>query len=216
MADIFDEVEEELRADRAQQLWQRYGGLVTGALFVVLAGIGGWQGWEWWQARLTNQTASAFIAAQRATEAEGADFAAMATRFEAIAADAPAGYRTLARLRAAALKAETGQREEARAIWDAVSRDTQADALYRDLASVLWALHGLDSADPATLTARLTPLTQPGNAWRASAREVLALLALRRGDAAAARTEFRALANDVTAPPALRERAQRIAAGIAG
>ena len=216
MADIFDEVEEELRADRAQLLWQRYGGLLTGGLLFVLAGIGSWQGWEWWQTRLTNQAATAFIAAQRATEAEGADFAAMATRFEAIAADAPAGYRTLARLRAAALRAESGQREEARALWDALARDTQADALYRDLASVLWALHGLDSADPAALTARLTPLTQPGNAWRASAREVLALLALRRGETAAARTEFRALANDVTAPPALRERAQRIAAGIAG
>lgn len=216
MPDIFDEVDEELRADRARQLWERYGNLISAALFVVVGGVAGWQGWTWWENRQIQQASTAYLEAQRATEAEGADFAAMAGQFETIARDAPAGYRTLARLRAAALRAESGQREEARVIWDSVARDTDVDPLYRDLATVLWALHGVESADPASLTARLTPLSLPGQPWSASAREVLALAALRRGDNAAARETLRGLANDVTAPQALRDRAQRLATGIGG
>ena len=216
MADIFDEVDEELRAERAQKLWQRYGGLITGALFLVVGGVAGWQGWEWWQNRQNLEAATAYLEAQRATEAEGADYAAMAGRFEAIAANAPTGYRTLARLRAAALHAEAGQREQARAQWDAVARDTAADPLYRDLASMLWALHGVESADPALLAARLAPLTQEASPWRASAREVQALVALRQGNTTEARETLRALANDSSAPQGVRDRAGRIAAGIGG
>lgn len=216
MPDIFDEVEEDLRAERARKFWERYGRLLSGVVLLVLGGVAGWQGWEWWQNRQTQQAAAAYIQAQRDTEAEGADFAAMATRFEAIARDAPAGYRTLAQLRAAALRAEAGQREQARVIWDSVARDGEAETLYRDLATVLWALHGVDSADPAAVAARVTPLAQPGQPWSASAREVLALLQLRRGETAAAREAFRALAADTGAPPGVRERAQRIASGIGG
>ena len=41
LPDIFDEVAEDLRAERARRLWKRYGTLVLGALVLVLAGIGG-------------------------------------------------------------------------------------------------------------------------------------------------------------------------------
>lgn len=216
MSDIFDEVDEELRAERAQKLWQRYGGYVTGALLLVIGGVAGWQGWQWWENRQNLQASAAYMEIQRATEAQGADFAAQAGRFEAMAATAPAGYRTLARLRAAALRAEVGQIEEARAVWDAIASDTAADPLYRDLASLLWALHGVDTADPGQLTARLAPLAQPGAPWRASAREVQGLVLLRQGNTQQARETLRALANDTTAPQGVRDRAGRIASGIGG
>lgn len=216
MSDIFDEVDEELRAERAQKLWERYGGYVTGALMLVIGGVAGWQGWQWWEGRQVQQAAATYMDIQRATEAEGADYGAMATRFETMAATAPTGYRTLARLRAAALRAEAGQVTEARGIWDTLAADTSADPLYRDLATLLWALHGIDSADPAVLAARLAPLTQPGAAWRASAQEVQALIALRQGNTRQARDTLRALANDTTAPQGVRDRAGRIASGIGG
>lgn len=216
MSDIFDEVDEELRAERAQKMWQRYGGYVTGLMLLVIGGVAGWQGWEWWQNRQTVQAATAFLEIQRATEADNANYAEMARRFESVAANAPAGYRTLARLRAAALHSEVGERDQALALWDAVANDTQADQLYRDLAALLWSLHGVDTADPARIAARIAPLTQPGNAWQASAREVKGLLALRQGNTAEARDTLRALANDSTAPQGVRDRAGRIAAGIGG
>ena len=216
MPDIFDEVEEDLRAERAKRLWARYGGLFAALLLVVLAGVGGFQGWRWYQAREAERAGTAYMAAHRATEAEGADLKAMAQRFEDVARAAPSGYRDIARLRAAALKAETGDQAEALRLYDALAADKDADPLYRDLASLLWVMRSLDNADPAMLTARITPLTRPDSAWNASAREIAALIVLRSGRKEEARQALMALAADVTAPRGVRERAQRLAMGLEG
>lgn len=216
MPDIFDEVEEDLRAERARKFWQRFGVPILGALLLVVAGVGGWQAWRWYEHRQQEAAAAAFLEISRATEAQGADLAAMAARFEALAASAPAGYRTIALLRAAALKAEAGDREGALALYDRLAGDSSADPLYRDLASLMWVLRSLDSGDPATLAARIAPLARPGAPWSASARELAALVSLKAGDRAEARRQLEALAADVTAPRGIRERAGRIAQGLAG
>jgi hypothetical protein len=212
LPDIFDEVKEELRAERARKLWLRYGSAVAAGLLVAVIGVGGWQGWRWYQAQQEGKAALAFLEAHRAAEAPGADLRAMGDRFAAIAQQAPEGYVILARLRAAALKAETGDRDGALAIWNEVSADNRAPQIYRDLASLMWALHGLGTQDPAALDSRLAPLV--GGAWGASARELQALVAIRRGDTATAKKNLEALAADVTAPSGVRERAGRVAAEL--
>lgn len=216
MPDIFDEVEEDLRADRMRRLAARYGGLLAGALLLVVAGVAGMQGWRWWQGRQAAEAASGYLAASRDAAAEGADLKAVADRFAALAAESPAGYRTLARLRAAALKAESGQRQEALALWEAVAADAAADPVLRDLATLLWGLHALDSGDPAAVEARLAPLAAPGGPWRASAEEIRALAALRRGETEAARRTLAALAADNEVPRGVRERAGRLLQGLGG
>jgi hypothetical protein len=212
LPDIFDEVKEELRAERARKLWVRYGGVFAGIALLAVVGVGGWQGWRWHEQRQAGQTALAFMEIHRAAEAPGADLKAAGDRFAAIAQDSPEGYRLLARLRAAALKAETGDRDAALAMWDQVAADGRAPQIYRDLASLMWALHGLETQDPAALESRLAPLT--GGPWAASARELQALVAVRRGQPAEAKKTLEALAADVTAPQGVRERAGRVAAGL--
>lgn len=214
MPDLIDEVEEELRAERAKRLAQRYGGLATGALLLAIAGIGGWEGWKWHERREAAAASQSFLAASRDAAAEGADLPALATRFAGIAETAPAGYRTLARLRAAALLAETGQRDAALAAWEALARDAETDQLYRDLATVMWGLHALDQGDAAAIEARMAPLASPGAPWRASAQEVLALAALKRGNTEAARRALQAVLADATTPQGLRERAGRLLQGL--
>lgn len=214
MPDIFDEVEEDLRAERARRLAQRWGGIALGVVLAALAATGGWQAWRWNEARHAAATAETYLTLHRAAEREGADLANAANGFAALAREAPDGYRTLARLRAAALKAETGDMPAALALWNEVAQDGSADPLYRDLATLLWASHAMESADPAQLAARLTPLAADGSPWRGSAREALALLALRRGANEEARRLFEALVADQSAPAGVRERAQRVAAGL--
>ena len=214
MPDLVDEVDEELRAERAQKLAQRYGGALTGLALVVLAGVGGWEGWKWWEGRQAAAAAESFLAAAEGAAAEGADLAAAASRFAAVANDAPAGYRTLARLRAAALLAETGDLPGALAGWDTVSRDTGADPLYRDLATLMWGLHSVDSAEAGAVEARILPLAADGAPWRASAREVLALLAIRRGNTEQARRSLEAIMADTATPQGIRDRAGRLLGGL--
>lgn len=215
MPDIFDEVEEDLRAERARKFWLRFSTPIFAALLLVLAGVGGWQGWHWYQTRQQTAAATAFMAAHRAAEAEGADLSAMATRFEALTAEAPEGYRVIGLLRAAALKAEVGDRDAALALYDRVANDTAADPVYRNLAALMWVLRSMDTAEPAVLTARLAPLMSPEAPFSASARELAALVQLKAGQRDEARRAFEALAGDVTAPQAIRDRAGRVASGLA-
>jgi hypothetical protein len=215
VSDIFQEVQEDLRAERARRFWQRWGIVFAVAALLLAGGVGAWQGWRWYERRQAEAASLAFAEAQRAVEAENPDFAAAGRRFAELAAQSPAGYRVLARLRAAALLAEAGDRQAALSLWDEVARDGSADPLWRDLAALMWALHGIASEDPAALAARLAPLAAPGAPWRASARELQALLALRRGEAEAARRVLRALSEDRDAPEGIRSRAARIVAGLA-
>ncbi len=219
MPDIFDEVQEDLRAERAKRAMARYGGLVLGALLLALSAVALWQGWQWWQARAARQASIAYLAASQDAAAEGADPGAIARRFGTLATEAPAGYRTLARLREAALKSEAGDRAGALAIWDQVAADTGADPLYRDLATLLWGLHGVEASsgiEPAAVEARLAPLAAPGRPWRASAEEIRALAALRRGAKEEARRILAALAADGDAPQGVRDRAGRLLTEIEG
>lgn len=214
MPDIFDEVEEDLRADRFQRLLRQYGSLLAAFALAVVLGVGGWQGWRWWQDRKATAAAESFIAAGQAATAEGADLKAAADRFAQVARDAPAGYRALSLLRGASLKLAGNDLPGALALWDQLSKDSGVEPLYRDLGTLLWGLHGLGTTDPAQIEARLAPLAVPGNPWQASVREVRALAALQRGNTADARQGLQALANDVTAPQGVRERAGRLLAGL--
>ena len=211
MVDIFDEVDEELRAEKAKNLLTRYGGAIFGACLLVVAGVAGWQGWNWWQARQLMQVATSYL--DNLSKATGDGFVAQDARaagikgLEAIAQSGPDGYGTLSRLQVAAMKADGGDLAGAIQLWNQVSADRSADPELRDLASLLWATHQLDSAEAGLLQARLRPLIEPGNPWRALAREQLALLDLRLGRVEEAKAALRALAEDVTAPEGVRGRA---------
>ena len=214
MPDLIDEVNEDLRAERAARLARRFGGLFAAAALLVLAGVGGWQGWNWYQARQASVIAEAFLATTRDAAAEGADTRAIATRMAGLAHDAPAGYRVLTRLRAAALAAEAGDKPAALVLWNQVSADTGADPLYRNLATLMWATHALEPANAAEIRTRLTPLaTGP---WSASAREIMALAALAGGQNDEARRALTELGRDDAAPQGVRDRAQRLLTGIDG
>lgn len=221
MVDIFDEVDEDLRAERAQRLLKQYGGWIVAAALVVVGIAAGWQGWQWWQAKRDMAAGTAFLAAMTTAQAAGpvadpATLKAGIAAFDKVAATAPDGYRTLARLRAAALMADAGDNKGAAAVYDQVAADSSADTLLRDLASLLWAQHLLDTADPALLRARLQALAAPDNPWHALATEQLALLDLRQGRTDAAKTTLRQLAGDPSLPQDLRGRASGLLNRLGG
>lgn len=216
MVDIFDEVDEELRAERAQQLLKRYAGLIIAVALLIVAGAAGWEGWHWWQARQDLAAGQHYLAAMALLQspATAATQQAVTGEFDAVARTAPEGYRTLARLQAAALMAQHGDLKGAIALWNDLATDSDAEPLLRDLASLLWCQHQIDTGDPGMLEGRLKALAEPGNAWRPLAQEQLALLDLRQGRTAAAKTTLSKLAQDVTAPNGVRERAAALLARL--
>jgi hypothetical protein len=134
--------------------------------------------------------------------------------FTKIAGEAPAGYRMLARFRAAAELAQTKPADAMKA-YDQIAADASLGQTLQDLASLRAAMLLADSAPLAEMEKRLAPLTEAGRSFRASARELLALSAWQNHDATAARKYIDMLTADAETPPGARARAEVLSALIA-
>ncbi len=212
MTDIFREVEEDLRRDRFQDLWRRYGIYLAGIAVAVVVLTAAQVGWRYYSEQRREARGEAYAAALGLMESggEGAE-AALAE----IAGNGD-GYAALAQLQRAALLAKQGNAAGAIEIYEGLAADSGTDPALRDLAVILIGFHSLESADADSLVARLLPLTAEGQAWRYSALEITALLRLRQGDATKAETIFKALSDDAGAPLAMRQRAAEILDSLAG
>jgi hypothetical protein len=212
--DIFDEVSEDLRADRTRALLRRYGGVMIAAAVAVVAATAGYQAWKSHKGTEATHEATQYFAAQALADGPETGRTDALPGFADLAQNGSAGYRTLARLRAAAIKAETNDLPGALSLWNEVSADTDADKLLRDYASLQWALHQIDHGDPAQIEARLQQLTGPTGAWRTLALEGEALLALKQNQTDRARTLLKTLVTDPNAPDGVRGRANGLLARI--
>lgn len=211
MADIFQEVEEDLRHDRYERLARRYGGHLIVAVLLIVAGTAGYVVWK--NQHQASQRADTLQLAE-AVDAAGPGMAnpAATEALDKVAASGAAGPARLARFYEAGLKARTGDGAGAVALYEAIAADGGTAPLYRDLATLLAIQLQANTGDPKALSDRLAPLTGETNPWRHSARELNALLAARAGDKARAKTLFQQLADDNGAPAGLRTRASELAA----
>ncbi|HYH21431.1 MAG TPA: tetratricopeptide repeat protein [Azospirillum sp.] len=210
MSDIFQEVDEDLRRDRMERVFKRYGGVFVAIAVLLVAGTAGFNLWRNWQqsqreaatAALVTAVGQAQTAPEKGVEALAA-FAAQTSQPD---------LKAIARFDAAAVKAGTGDKVAAVAIYDSIAADTAVKLVYRDLATLLSVMHQMEKGDPAALQARLQPLMADTSPWRFSAREMTAVLAARAGDKERARTLFQQLADDSAAPAGVRSRAADLAA----
>jgi hypothetical protein len=221
VVDIFDEVSDDLRAERATRLLRRYGSLLIIAAIAVLIGVGGQQAWQYEQQKRANAAATAYLAITGQIDTQGAGMTddqrvADAKALLNFAAGAPEGYRAIATLRAAGLYEDAGQSGPADAAWNRLGQDADADPLLRDLANLLWAQHELGQVPDGAVAERLLPLTAADNPYHALARETQALMFLNEGNIAQAKTLFTQIAADPTAPDGVRTRADGLLVKLQG
>jgi hypothetical protein len=212
VVDIFHEVDEEVRREQLKKLWQRYGNLLIAACVLVVAAIGAWRGYDYWRAKKAGETGMAFE--QAVTLAEAGKHKEAEAAFARIAAGGTAGYRVLARLRAAAELAQT-DRKAAIAAYDALAADKNGGPVVGDLAKLRAGLLLVDTDSYADMRKRLEPLTGSGRTFRFTARELLALSAWKSGDMSATRKWTDMLMSDPATPSGARSRAQILSELIA-
>jgi len=209
MSDIIREVDEELRRERFEKLWQRYGGYVVAAAVLIVLAVAGWRGWEWYAAREAAKSGARFEAALQLVN-EGKRFEAEAA-FNALAADGTSSYRLLARFRAAAEAARTDPAAGVSA-YDALAADGSIDSILRDLARLQAGRILVDSASAAEIANRMEPLIAAQSPFRHSAREILGLARYRAGEREAAQKIFAEILTDPETPPGMRTRAEMLRA----
>lgn len=216
MVDIFQEVEEDLQRERAEKLWRKYGKIVIGVAVLIVVLVAGREAWLNYERTTRLAEGARFSAALALTEGGTADPAAALAALEAVASDSSSGYEILARLRAAALRAEQGDLDGARADYRALAERGDIPATYRDLARLLEVMIGFDTAALSEVDARLAPLRSPENPWRYTATELTALAKIKAGDGAAAATLLQSLADDPAAPGGVRARASELLQAVGG
>jgi hypothetical protein len=209
VSELFDEVDEEVRRDQLKKLWDRYSVHFIAVALLIVAAVGGWRGYQYLEAQKAAEAGAAFDKAVELSEQN--KHAEAEAAFTDLAAKAPAGYRTLARLRAAA---ELATRDPQGAVksYDDIAADRSVSTTERDLAKVRAAALLLETTTYPNMLARLESATAPGATFRHTARELLALSAWRANDAAATRQWLDMIANDGETPPGLRSRAEALQA----
>ena len=212
MADIFQEVDEEVRREQLKKLWERYGTYLIALCVLVIVGVGAWRGYEYWQSQRAAQSGAAFETAVALAEAGKTQDAE--TAFAKLAADGTASYRILARLRDAAELAQTNK-SAAVSAYDAIAADKSAGQVIDDLAQVRAGYLLVDTAPYAELRQRLEPLTAADRTFRYSAREILALSAWKAQDTNAARQWTDMILTDPQSPAGTRSRAEMLSELIA-
>jgi hypothetical protein len=143
VSDIFSEVDEEVRRERLQQLWDKYSLYIIAVAVLIVAGIGGWRGYEYWVAQKAAVAGAAFENA--ITLSEQGKHAEAQAAFAKVAAEAPQGYAVLARFRAAAELAQV-KTEDAVKAYDALAADNSLGANWQDLAALRAGMLLVDSA----------------------------------------------------------------------
>lgn len=212
---LLREIQEDLRRERLEKLWKRYGAFLIGATVAVVVLVAAYQAWKGWERSQREARSASFLAAETLADS---DPAAAEASFAALADEGAGGFPMLAGFREAALLAEQGRAGEAAAAYEALAAKVD-QPLYRDLARLRWVTARF-SADPAaavedaTLNDTLAELSGDTNPWRYSAREIHAGVALRKGDVAKARELFGKLQADVETPQGIRARAAEMLARI--
>ncbi len=205
MNDIFREVDEEVRRDKALLFFQKYLYVFVGLFVLVVAVTAAWRISVHYQTQAAEKAGSQYeAAAELAHDGKSAEAEAA---FDAIAKDGPAGYKTLARLQAINELSKRDAVAAAKAFTE-LANDPAYDASLAPVARLRAALLQIDTMDPKEFEQDMTAMAGPPGVFHSSARELLALAALKRGDYDAAGRWLDEIVSDPQAPASLRSRAE--------
>ena len=201
---LLREVDEELRRDQLQKLWEQYGTYMIGAFAALLVGVGGS---KWWETRRIAATERAGQQFEQALDAATSGNTAEAQKiFQTIGSSSGAGYPVLAQLALAGQAVKAGNVDTAAIAYEAAASRSR-DELVRDYARLQSIALKIDSADFTEVQNRLNPLIGDKSPWRYLARELVGVAAVRAGKFDEARSILAPLSADPRASAAVRERA---------
>jgi hypothetical protein len=198
LVDFINEVEEELRKDKYNQLLRKFGPYIVAAIIVIVA-VTGYV--EYNKSKISNTAKSASAAYMSAGKIEATgDLQAAIAKFVALAEVAPDGYAGLSLTRAAGMKVQLGDLEGAVNLFDKAA-EKFTKPVHKDLAGLKAVYILLDQGRYDEVQVRASALvgdstlTVDGAPYADLAKEVLAHAAYNSGDITTARSGFAYLSN---------------------
>jgi hypothetical protein len=211
LADVFEEVEGQLRAERYRSLGRRLLpwliGLAALALVVSLAvwGYGRWREGASSSASVEYAAGMEALAAGNGAEAQ--------RRFTTVSEGRSPAYKSLALMQLAGVRLNENKAQEAVALLDRAA-EAAPTPLIADDAALKAAFLMMDTGSLAEIERRLNPLREEGRPYRGLAREAWAMAQIGAGKPQEARREFVVLSNMLGTSETARARAQAMIAAI--
>jgi hypothetical protein len=205
MSDIFREVDEDVRRDKAAEFWKKNQNYIIAIAAIIVLATAGWRFYDY---RRTEAAQAAGAQFEQVLELDRNGKAAEAAAALAkIAAEGPAGYRLMARLSAAALQAKTDP-AAAIAAYDSLAQDASVGPLFQETARLRATLLRLDAGQADQAKTALEALAAPTGAYRHTAREMLGVVALQAQDYEGAGKWLDMVVADPEAPRGTRQNAE--------
>jgi hypothetical protein len=205
MSDIFREVDEDVRRDKAAEFWKKYQNYIIAAAALIVLATAGWRFYDYQRLRAAEAAGAQFEQALDLDRSgKAADAAGVLGK---IAAGGPDGYRIVARLAQAALLSKT---DPAGAIvaYDALAQDASIGPQFQETARLRAALLRLDAGEVDKAKSALEALAAPTGAYRHTAREMLGVEALAAQDYDGAGKWFDMIVADPDSPQNVRQSAE--------
>jgi hypothetical protein len=178
VADVFDEVEEELRAARYQAIVQKGWPFAAGALVLVLVAVVGV--WGYGQHSHSEQAKASLTYDQGLQSMATGDLDGADAKFASLAASAPAGYRTLALMLQAGVRVQKNKTDDAVRLLDQAAK-VAPDNILGDAARLKAAQLMVDTHPIGEIQDRLAPLVDDKRPYHLMARETRAMALLQAG-----------------------------------
>ena len=203
---LLKEIEGDIRRERYQRLWDKYGLYVVAGAMMIVAGVAGTKYWEHSSARNAALSGETFTAAlDLSNDKKNEEAAKILSGF---VNSGSTGYSILSRFKLAVQTAKSGQTAAAVEAYDNIAKDRGVSKIMQGYARIRAAMLLMDSVGWTEIENRLNDLTKVENTWRGTARELIGLAAYKAGQVDAAKEQFSAILIGQSVTPGLRQRAE--------
>ena len=205
MADLFQEIDDELRQDKASSLWKLYGKYVVAVAIIIIACVGGYKFWQ--QKQLDNgEKASIAYEAALARSASG-DFKGAIDQLNEEELGLVRGYAALSQMQKANLAMKIKDFEAALITYKNIAENDDYPQSIKEWASFRHVAVRVEKQIDPNASADLDTLIATDSPWRFLAKEIKAIKEIEIGNNSGAKAIFSELADDENAPERLRIRA---------
>jgi hypothetical protein len=135
MADIFDEVSEELKQDQLKQIWNKYSKYIISVAFILLISVLGYFFYDKWKLEKIEVSSSQFFSGIEKLEKK--EFLSSIEIFSKNVDQAHQGYKTLSLFGIAEANFKIGKVDEMILNYKSIYENQNIDVYYRDLARLL-------------------------------------------------------------------------------
>ena len=190
MADIFDEVSEELKQDQLIQLWKKYSKLIITFFILLVLSVSTYQVYMIWNEKKLTESSEQFFSGLE--KLDNKDFEKSAEIFLNNSLDEKDGYRVLSIFGLAHSNFENGKISEMVSNYQTIYEDKTIGNYYQDLARILSVIKD-NKSNFSELQGRLKPILNSPSKLQLLAAELEIVLFIRSNKLDKARNSIKLL-----------------------